>query len=285
MDPLAGIVGKLDRGDHHLKRVQVEVAAFLYSNPWKVAFERDRQRGANWYLARFVIERYPPPEWSIRVGEAVHQYRSSLDHLMTELARLQRPVYIRRPDRSPNFPICTQPGQFWAKSDTGHIPANTVRRAVRPEHFTELERLQPKQPEDLRGPGGKISAPMALGLLRWMDDLDKHATLRPGFIAPKSITYHAFWSIGNYGDVDPDAGDPDFEEIYKPLGPLDHSTKLYRAKFRFGPHMSVPMTIEPDVSFGMAPYEWVTIEVLWACFSWVRRIIDRFREVTPEFNV
>jgi hypothetical protein len=44
------------------------------------------------------------------------------------------------------------------------------------------------------------------------------------------------------------------------------------------------MTIEPDVSFGMAPYEWVTLEVLGACFIWVRRIIERFREITPEFR-
>lgn len=264
MNPLAGIVAKLDRGDDHLKGMDVEVAAFLYSEPWKVAFERDRKRGHDWYLASFSIERYPPAEWSLRVGEAVHQYRASLDHLMTELARLRHNAYILRPDRSPNFPICPTPGQFWAKSDTGHIPANSVKKEVRPEHFAELERLQPKQPEDLRG-SGRITAPAALELLRWMDDLDKHATVRPGFIGPQGVHYHAFWSVGNYGDVDPDVGDPDFEEIYKPFGPLDDGTQLYRARFRFGPKMSVPMTIKPDV-------------------TWVRQIVERFRAITPEFG-
>lgn len=283
MEPLAGILAKLERGDHHLKRLKPEIAAFLYSNPWHVSFERDPQRGRkSWYLARFVVERDPPAEWSIRVGEAVHQYRAGLDHLMTELARLRHPVYVRRPDRSPNFPICPTPGQFWAKSETGRIPATSIRKAVRPEHFAELERLQPKKPEDLHESSG-LAAPMALALLRWMDDLDKHATVRPGFIAPRSVTYHAYWSVGNYGDV-PDAGDSDFEEIYSPLNPLNNGTQLYRARFRFGPQMSVPMTIEPDISFGMAPYEWVTLEVLRACFSWVRRIVDDFRAITPEFR-
>jgi hypothetical protein len=282
-DPLGGIVDKCHRGDHHLERVGFEVSSFLHSRPWHVAIERDPDRGRDWHIAQFIIERNPPAEWSIRVGEAVHQYRSGLDHLMTALSRLRHATYVARPDRSPNFPIFPAPGQFWARSDTGRIPANSVRKEVRPEHFTELERLQPRKPEDLRG-SGELGAQLALAILRWMDDLDKHAIVRPGFIAPKAITYHAYWNIGNYGDLDPDTLNADFEEIYQPLGPLDHGTQLYRARLRFGPQMSSPMTIEPDVSFGMEPYEWVTLDVLRGRFVWVRRIIDRFREITPEFQ-
>lgn len=284
-DPLAGIEAKLQRGDHHLERIEMEVAAFLYSKPWKVAFERDRDRGLHWQVASFVIERHPPTGWSIRVGEAVHQYRASLDHLMTDLSRLRRPKL--RVDKSPNFPICPSPGQFWAKkADTGHIPATSIKRAVRLEHFAELERLQPKKPEDLHG-SGELSAPMALAVLRWIDDLDKHATVRPGFIAPKSIHYNSLWSIGNYGDIVIGATDPDFEEIYRAFDPLDDGAQLYRARFRIPSRtqMNVPMTIEPDVNFGMAPYEWVTLEVIRGCFIWVRRIIERFREITPEFQI
>jgi hypothetical protein len=215
MDPLAGIVSKFQRGDHHLERVELEVAAFLYSKPWQVAFERDRERGRDWWLATFAIERYPPAEWSIRVGEAVHQYRAGLDHLMTALATLRRPQFANRPDRTPNFPICPEPGQFWVASDTGHIPAKSIKGDVRPEHFAELERLQPKQPEDLHG-SSEITVPMALAILRWMDDFDKHATMRPGFIAPKRVSYHPLWSIGNYGNIDPEGGDPDSEQITWP---------------------------------------------------------------------
>lgn len=247
-DPLAGIAAKLERGEHHFKRVELEVAAFLQSNPWQVAFERDPDRGHDWYIAWFVIERHPPAEWSIRVGEAVHQYRSVLDHLMTELSRLRHRGYVLRPDRTKNFPIHPTPGEFWAETKPGRSPAKTISREVRAEHFTELERLQPKKPEDMHG-SSELSAPAALAVLRWMDDLDKHATVRPGFIAPKSIRYNAFWSVGNYGDIHVDAGDPDFEEIYRPFDPLNHGAQLYRARFRFGPQMSVPMTIEPDAPF------------------------------------
>jgi hypothetical protein len=49
--------------------------------------------------------------------------------------------------------------------------------------------------------------------------------------------------------------------------------------------MSVPMTIEPDVNFGTVPYAWVTLEILRVCFASVRQIIDRFREITPEFQI
>lgn len=284
MDPLAGIATKLQRGDHHFEGVELEVAAFLHSNPWKVAFKRDPQRGRDWWLATFDIERYPPPEWTIRVGEAVHQYRSALDHLMTELSRLRHKRYILRPDGSENFPICDKPGEFWAETKPGHSPARTIRKEVWSKHFTELERLQPKQPEDIHG-SGELPVASALGVLRWIDNLDKHATVRPSFIAPKRVSYNPFWSIGNYGDVPLDSpGDPDSHELWKPFGPLDHGTKLYSARFRFGPQMSVPMTIEPDVNFGMPPYDWVTLEVLRACFVWVHRIIDRFRDITPEFQ-
>jgi hypothetical protein len=283
MDRLAGISAKLERGDHHFERVELEVAAFLYSNPWKVAFQRDPQRGLNWWLATFAIERYPPAEWSIRVGEAVHQYRSALDHLMTELSRLRHKGYILRPDRSKNFPIYPTPGEFWAETEPGHSPAKTVGKEVRAEHFAELERLQPKQPKDMEG-SGELPAPLALALLRWVDDLDKHAAVRPSFIAPKSVKYHALWSVGNYGNIDIGAEDTDWVELWKAFAPLHHGTQLYSARFRFGPQMSVPMTIEPDVNFGMAPHEWITLETLRGCFEWVRRIIDRFREITPEFR-
>lgn len=282
-EPLAGILAKLQRGDHHLERLELEVAAFLYSKPWHVAFERQPQRGPRWWLATFMIERYPPSEWSIRLGEAVHQYRSSLDHLMTDLARLRHKGYVARPDRTPNFPIHPTPGSFWLPNEAGRVPAGSIRKEVRAKHFTELERLQPKKPEDLRG-SGEMVAPLALAVLRWMDDLDKHATLRPGFIGPKSVHYSALWNHGNTDDIDPEIDHLDFEEIYRPLDPLYHGAKLYMARFRYNPGMDVPMAIEPGVSFGMLPYDWVTLESIRACFVWVRRIVARFREITPEFR-
>src|SRR5207249_2036789 len=110
-DPLAGIVCKLDRGFEHLVEVECEVAAFLDSKPWHIAFEDDPEPG--WTLARFAVEREPPLQLSVIAGEAVAQFHSSLDHLMTELAILRRPQLRFRPDRSPNFPIYPRPGEFW----------------------------------------------------------------------------------------------------------------------------------------------------------------------------
>jgi hypothetical protein len=164
-DPLAGIDAKLQRGQHHLEELEMERAAFLYNKPWEIVFERDRNAGWQWFLATFAIKREPPPEWSIRLGEAVHQYRASLDHLMTELVLLRHPG--RRPDRTGNFPICPEPGQFWAKPDTGRSPADSIRPDVRPKHFAELERLQPKESKDFRPGDGKMSAAYALAVLRW----------------------------------------------------------------------------------------------------------------------
>jgi len=271
-DPLAGIVAKLGRGDHHLAKLEVERAAFLYDKPWDIAFKRQPQAGWQWFLATFEIKRDPPAEWSIRLGEAVHQYRDSLDHLMTQLVWLRHPGV--RADRTGNFPIYHEPGSFWSAPATGRSPADSIKEDVRPAHFAALARLQPKAVMRARRQSG-MSVHYALALLKWLDDMDKHALVRPGFIGPERVTVHAFW----HGGGNPELENTKWQQLYEPfVDPLEHGSKLYRAQLVHGPGMSVPMTIEPDVNFGSpSDFPWVTLNSVRTSFQWVRRIIARFR--------
>lgn len=278
-DPLAGIVAKLNRGDHHLERLMTERAAFLYDQPWEIAFKQEHHVGWQWFLATFEIKRDPPAEWSIRVGEAVHQYRAGLDHLMTQLVWLRHPGV--RADRTSNFPILPEPGSFWSTTATGRSPADSIRADVLPHHFAALERLQPKSVKRPRGQRG-MSVHYALALLKWLDDMDKHALVRPSFIGPERVTLHTYWHGGDNVELE----NTKWEQLYEPfVDPLEHGTKLYRAQLVHGPRMSVPMTIEPDVNFGSPPaFPWVTLDSVRTSFDWVRRIITRFRRITPEFR-
>lgn len=278
-DPLAGLLAKLNRGDELLDQLDVQRAAFLYDKPWEVAFKREPQAGWQWFLATFEIKRDPPIEWSIRLGEAVHQYRSGLDHLMTELVWLRRPGI--RADRTGNFPICARPGSFWATPAMGRSPAEHVRKQVRPEHFSALERLQPKDSKRSRRPTG-MSVHYALALLKWLDDMDKHALVRPSFIGPERVTMHTYWHGGGNAELE----NSKWQQLYQPfVDPFEHGTKLYIAQLVHGPRHGVPMTIEPDVNFGSTPaFPWVTLGSVRSSFQWVRRIVTRFRRITPEFR-
>lgn len=272
VDPLAGVVGKLDRGFAHLEEAERKVAAFLHEKPWHITHKADPKRG--WKTGVFVIEREPPLEWSILIGEAMGQFHSSLDHLMTELARLRHTGYIKRPDRSPNFPICSSPGEFWRVSAmTGKVPANAVRRAVRPEHFAELERVQPREPEDVRPRGGGWTFPLALFVIRASDNVNKHATVRPALMSPREA---------NYREVDPNI--LGFDPIWEPMAPLYNGTKLYRVKFAGKPEVGVPFDVVPEVDFAMSPLHWLPIDTIRMCGESVARIVQRFRTVTPEFD-
>lgn len=271
MDRLAGIVGKLDRGFEHLKEVEGQVANFFEDTPWAIAHKPDAEPG--WLVATFDIKREPPLQLSIVAGEAVAQFHSSLDHLMTELAILRLPQIRRRPDRAPNFPIYPDPGEFWRPGRDGTRSAATrVGGEVRAEHFTELERLQPRNPEDLLDGDGHLTVARALAITRWINNLNKHATVRPAFFGPRRVGSH----------TDPNVAE--FEWIYEPGMRLYPDTKLYRAKFVGEPEMGMPMTVEPDLSFGTRPFEWVTLGTIHACGEWVRWIVDRFRALTPEFG-
>jgi hypothetical protein len=171
VDPLAGIVAKMDRGMHHLKVVERGIACFLNDKSWEITFEDYpkpptemsfyvtdptlAERGSpvpdDWALARFRIYREPSLTLSVRVGEVFGQFASSLDHLMTELVRLRSKRYRNHPEESPNFPIYENPGSFWrANPETSKVPAESISSKVRGKHFAELERLQPKDVKDFQ---------------------------------------------------------------------------------------------------------------------------------------
>lgn len=292
MDPLAGIVAKVDRGMHHLKVVERGTQMFLDHKTWEVTFEDDTEPkdgynvtdpdltdprspppAGRWQLARLRIHREAPLSLSIRVGEAFGQFASSLDHLMTELVGLKAQKYVAHPEKSPNFPIYEKPGSFWnVNAETGKVPAESVRKYVGDKHFAELERLQPAKVEDLRPVPGQLSIPLALAVIKGVNNFHKHATLRPSIVATQRVSMRANRNVVA------------FRDWYVPGAPIYDEAKLYSAIFVSGPEVGVPMTIEPTLKFGVPDYAWVNIGTIRRCGESVRDIVARFREITPEFR-
>jgi hypothetical protein len=95
-----------------------------------------------------------PPDWSLRVGEAIQNLRSSLDHL----------VYAASQGPRAQFPIFTDPDGFAQRGATmlAGVPENMVRRIEAAQPY----RVAPESPDhDL------------LELLRRWSNIDKHRVL------------------------------------------------------------------------------------------------------------
>jgi hypothetical protein len=258
--PLDGVRAKLKRAAKHRRELNAKVRTFLATEPYRVLLEPDEDPGyAGWYLGVFSVLQEPPLEFSVIAGEVFGQYRSALDHLMSQLMML-------RGTAGSTFPIYPA-GRFWAIDKKGHSPRQRIEALVRPEHLAIIERLQePKDAVPRRG------STRALLITKWFSNLDKHELVRPSFLAMKKV--HVSYE-------DHIAG---FDFLWAPAGNLYDGTKLYRVRFVSKEQMEVPFSLQVDLTFGDSPYPWLPIERIGDVSIAVRRIVQRFVRVTPEFR-
>ena len=75
---------KLYRALQHLERLEVEVKRWLGGNPYSIGIESDPERREN---ALWVNPLHPPPaDFSLIIGDCLHNLRSALDSLVYTLA-------------------------------------------------------------------------------------------------------------------------------------------------------------------------------------------------------
>jgi hypothetical protein len=108
----------------------------------------------------------PPAECRLAFGDAVHQLRSSLDHIAYALIHplTDQPNVLRRVD----FPICKSEASFETSNSVSHL-----RRLLgeTSDPFNAIVNAQPYQ----RSPSAPESD--ALWILRELDNIDKHRTI------------------------------------------------------------------------------------------------------------
>ena len=155
MAPLDSVRWKLWRAQQHVAAVHDTAHAFLKSDFYTFGTEQDRKGR----LVLKVVEAQPmPPVLSVLIGDAAHNLRSALDHLMFLLARPRTEAQ----QRYVQFPLVDRRRKF--AGTKGNMPG--VARGVR----TAVEQLQPyhrrKWPETA-----------LLGHIAVIDNWDKHRTL------------------------------------------------------------------------------------------------------------
>lgn len=144
---------KRARARNHVR--ELEAAFEMHSSSHKAGFEvvvSEDRRSAK-VFAR--IDALPPVrEWSLIAGDAIHNYRSSLDALAWELAHLDGRNPHPKFEKQVYFPIC-ESRTLWKKQVEGPLSS------IPPEILDRLETLQPFHYE-----------PVNHGIFVWLHKLD-----------------------------------------------------------------------------------------------------------------
>ena len=131
---------KFERAHEHFTALDVNIRDFLADHPYEpvVKFNPENMQ----YGLGFRIKREPPPEWSILIGECLYNFRSSLDHLVWQLAC----DYSGNGDPKTQFPVFLRRDKYWKVSKKGIGTDESGLRKVcllDPGAQAEIDGLQP----------------------------------------------------------------------------------------------------------------------------------------------
>ncbi|HEV2350036.1 MAG TPA: hypothetical protein VG028_09360 [Terriglobia bacterium] len=110
MDRLSAIRLKIERAKQHIRDLEVALIAYMESDPYGMAAERDQQTGAFQYVVADIKE--IPPAFSLISSDVLFNLRSTLDHLAYQLVLASG----NQPDRSTAFPIFNTAEEYETKS-------------------------------------------------------------------------------------------------------------------------------------------------------------------------
>jgi len=171
IDRLRPICDRLERADEHVETIKQELRMHFASNFHSLTGEYDAQLGRSHFQGRIG---HPPIRLFTVIGEALHNYRSALDHLAWQLVESRGGT----PDEPTKFPILRVPP---TANRQGVHPPPHVHGGVSPTALALIEREQPYQL-------GPHYAHHPLFGLHHLNIVDKHR-----HIAVKSSTIEHIW--------------------------------------------------------------------------------------------
>lgn len=149
---------KLWRARDHLNHLDQRTKQIIQGQGWSVVRELDRDSGKDVWKVRANPMTFQ--EFGVRIGDVLHNLRSSLDHLAYALAV----AYSGRPERPEDveFPIHWEPKSF------DRVRGREIG-LVHPDAQAIVERMQPYNRPDPRGD--------LLWILHELSNWDKHRAL------------------------------------------------------------------------------------------------------------
>lgn len=180
MTDYSSAIAKFTRAEEHVDNVIAIERTWRESEPVALVGKRsDENLSENVYVA---LRAPLPPSLGPVLGDAIHNLRSTLDHLAMALAIANG---ANHHDRSVSFPVCSSPDKYFGvPTRTGARPKSPpVSGAGAVSKLTAAARgaIEALQPYN-RGPYAS-----ALSELQYLDNVDKHrriisSELLPGYI-------------------------------------------------------------------------------------------------------
>jgi hypothetical protein len=184
---LDGCEAKFGRGKTHAKKLRTEIASILNDDSYRLRPERDEQTAQ--YV--FYAEELPTvrEDWGLVFGDAIHNLRATLDHLVVQLAILgQGRALTEEEVRSSEFPVLHDPASW------GQVAGPRGVKLLRSGERERIRELQPFNAQDrsiwgraaLFGAGARI--PRMIQALHHIDIADKHRFVYPSWYAVGTVS-------------------------------------------------------------------------------------------------
>jgi hypothetical protein len=230
---------KLARAQAHLEALKAEVRAYWEREPYRLRPDLDCEAGE--YSLYIEISEAAPVQWSVIVGDFIHNLRSALDHMACQLVlinrgtgtstdRTQFPIFIKEPKTG-------KPLAAWERMTDG----------MSPRILAEIRDMQPYK-------AGDRAKEHALAILNALSNADKHRLLI-GHVA--AVAPHDTGSIGVV-----ERNDVEVTNAEIAIGvPLKHGDKIAWADVRcIGPEPEVDHQgpIPMDIAVRSGPHHVTT---------------------------
>jgi len=164
---LAGCREKQRRGMKHLADLDGAISEWvgLKTKPYQISGEFHRDRGEYVFVGQILKPLDDLLLWGVMFGDALHNFRSALDHLVWQLVLLNDEA----PGNHNQFPICDTEASYLGVRREGQSSARDYRlRGVSDPHKELIDQMQPYQTV---APPRSIPA---LTALRKLSNHDKH---------------------------------------------------------------------------------------------------------------
>lgn len=232
---LDGCHAKLERADEHMSLLNAEWETFLREEePYGVERESDSDP-FDYPMTIEPLEPVPPRIGAI-LGDAVHDLRSPLDHVICALVEANG----GKCGKQHAFPIFTNRDEWVERVEKGR---RSPLKGVPSRVWTEVKNMQPytrgDRPED-----------DPLAVLNDLSNRDKHRILNPSFVFPDPNRVPGLFSWH------PDAELIDQQVFVRPSEPLVGKTDLVRLRFSpkgAEPRVEVKRGLPLDIAFGDEP--------------------------------
>jgi hypothetical protein len=165
-----GYLLKLERAEQELNALSTDIKRYVERDLHPVPSGGQLDLRAEWNVIKWSGVLDPDPMWGVRLGEIVHNLRSSLDHLVTNF--VIQGTGNARPDKDTGFPILAEEGNWVATCEQRNRKTDRPSpiAGVTPAAFALIKAAQPFNP-------GKKGQNDPLFKLHRLNLVDKHRSL------------------------------------------------------------------------------------------------------------